>query len=389
MVLEDKAKYLRIRQMMKTADLDALLVKLPENVLYFSNWWPITGWGFALIFAEGNSLLFVPDTESLFAQRRIIQEMHEYEPNGNQGVISQLKSLDYASKKLKIGIEQSYEGVASTHLGYELAIPNTPFFSKLKKAFPNWILKDAISLITQMRAIKTEFDFKNLKMLNDINTYGLTAAAEAIQEEMSEISLASITEKVINEKICDYPDKVDFVRAFAFVMAGPTNGVRACWPYNISSGYRMKKGELCMLELNTQVNGYWSDLTRTWVVGRHPTAEQKDMMNTINGGIAQALKVAKPGVKTTDVDRASRNFIMNTQWAKYHTPFLGHGIGVKLHESIPMLYPDSPGTLEQGHYFTVEPGIYGKDILGALRIERDVWLGPKGPMISDTSPCEL
>ena len=144
-----------------------------------------------------------------------------------------------------------------------------------------------------------------------------------------------------------------------------------------------------MLELNTQVNGYWSDLTRTWVVGRNPRSDQKDMMDTLNKAVDCALKSLKPGVKTHDVDKASRDSIMATKWGKYHTPFLGHGIGVKLHEPVPMLYPKSPGTVELGHYFSVEPGLYGKEILGAMRIERDVWLGPNGPVITDQFPCEL
>ena len=144
-----------------------------------------------------------------------------------------------------------------------------------------------------------------------------------------------------------------------------------------------------MLELNTQVNGYWSDLTRTWVVGRNPTADQKDQIAAVNGGIAAAMKAIKPGLKTTDGDKASRDFIMKTKWGKYHTPFLGHGIGVKLHEPNPMIYPGSAGSFEQGHYFSVEPGIYGKEILGALRIERDVWLGPNGCVATDQFPCEL
>ena len=44
-MLEAKEKYEHIRKQLELADLDALLVKLPENILYFSNCWPITGWG--------------------------------------------------------------------------------------------------------------------------------------------------------------------------------------------------------------------------------------------------------------------------------------------------------------------------------------------------------
>lgn len=389
MALQDKEKYDRAKKAIKKAGLDAIFVKLPENVLYFSNWWPITGWGAALIFSDSDPILFTPNTESIFAKRRIISDMREYEPNGNKSLIDELLKLDIASKPLKIGIERSFEGVASTHLGYEESIPNTPLFDQIQKAIPKWQLSDAVPTIMELRAIKTTLDFENLALVNELNYFGLAAAGDAIQEEKSEMELACICEKAINEKIADYTGKVDFVRAFAFVMGGPENGSRACWPYNISTAYKMKKGELAMLELNTQVNGYWSDLTRTWVVGRKPTADQKDMIDTINGGIAEALKTCKPNTPTTKIDQASRDYIMKTKWAKFHTPFLGHGIGVKLHEPTPMLYPGSTGTVQTGHYFSVEPGIYGKEIKGALRIERDVYLSASGPVPTDKYPCEL
>ncbi len=389
MVLEDKDKYDRVSKILEESDLDAMFVKLPENVLYFSNWWPITGWGAALVFADRDPVLFTPDTESIFAKDRIISDMRVYVPNGNVSLIEELQKLDCAEETLKVGVEKSFEAVACTHLGYELSVPNEPFFKMLQSKIPKWDLVDGVSTITQMRAKKTAFEFERLKFVNEINNFGLEVAAEALKEEKNEMEIATLCESAINNKVNDLSEEIQFVRAFSFVMGGPENGARACWPYNISSGYHMKKGELCMMELNTQVNGYWSDITRTWVVGRNPTDEQKDMMDTINTAIKKAMKACKPGTLTRDVDKASRDYIMSTKWGEFHTPFLGHGIGVKLHEPIPMLTPESPGTVEQGHYFTIEPGLYGRKIMGALRIERDVWLGPDGPVATDTFPCEL
>ncbi|MHA1898865.1 MAG: M24 family metallopeptidase [Promethearchaeota archaeon] len=386
----DPIKFERARKRIRDEGLDGLLVKLPENVLYFSNWWPITGWGAVYLPAEGEPILLTPKTESLFAENRIIKDMREYEANGNESLIEELTKIIDAKKKMKIGVELTYESVACTHLGYELAVPNRPFFNLLSKRFPNWELHDAIPILTELRSVKTDLDFENLRLVNEINSFGLEAGAEAIQEEKTEMEIANIIESTINNKIHEYREKVTFIRAYAFVMGGPENGSRACWPYNISSAYKMKRGELCMVELNTQVNGYWADITRTWVVGRNPNDEQKDMMDTINNAIDSAMKAAKPCVKTHDVDKASRDVIMKTQWGKYHTPFLGHGIGFKLHEPIPMLYPNSPGELSKGNYFTIEPGLYGKEILGALRIERDVWLNNEGKIVAtDEFPCEL
>ncbi|MHA1756822.1 MAG: aminopeptidase P family N-terminal domain-containing protein, partial [Promethearchaeota archaeon] len=63
----DPIKFERARKRIRDEGLDGLLVKLPENVLYFSNWWPITGWGAVYLPAEGEPILLTPKTESLFA----------------------------------------------------------------------------------------------------------------------------------------------------------------------------------------------------------------------------------------------------------------------------------------------------------------------------------
>ena len=92
--------------------------------------------------------------------------------------------------------------------------------------------------------------------------------------------------------------------------------------------------------------------------GRNLTNDQKDMMDTVNAGIAAAMKATIPGTTTYGIDATSREVIMATQWGKYHTTFLEHGIRVKLHEPIPMLYPNSPVTVELGNHYTIEQGPY-------------------------------
>ena len=54
-----------------------------------------------------------------------------------------------------------------------------------------------------------------------------------------------------------------------------------------------------------------------------------------------------------------------------------------------MLTPNTFGTMEQGHYFSLEPGIYSKEILGACRIKRDAYLGSEGITFTDEYSCEL
>jgi len=207
-------------------------------------------------------------------------------------------------------------------------------------------------------------------------------------DDFTEMQIATECEKAIMDSIKDF-DGIDFIRAYAFVMAGP-NGIKASWPYNISTAYRCKRGDYVMLELNTQTNGFWSDLTRTWVCGRNPTKEQRDHEQAVNAAIEAAVKAMRPGNSWRGAYDASRAAIVESGFGVYHTPFLGHGIGVKLHEKVPMMTgsTDESFTFQHGHCCSVEPGLYFEGT-GALRFERNVAVLDMGTEFMDEFPCSL
>ncbi len=368
-------------------DLDVIISKYTENVLYFTNVWPITGWGISFTFRDGTSILYLPDSEMDFTSRATTGDIRPYGDTSLDGVKAIILQMDLDGKK--IGLELSKEGIASSHLGYEVAFPNMPTFDLIKKTCNGSTFTDATRIIDEMRACKTNLDLKQLRLVNDLNYYGLEVASELLHVEgFTEMQVATECEKTIMERVRDV-DKVDFIRSYAFVMAGP-NGIKASRPYNISTAYRCKKGEYVMLELNTQVNGFWSDLTRTWVCGRRPTQEQREHETAVNGAIEAAFNVMKPGNSWLGAYQASRKHIESCKLGQYHTPFLGHGIGVKLHEQAPMMHDkvDPSKKFEVGHYCSVEPGLYFKNT-GALRFERDVAITTQGVEIFDEFPCSL
>jgi Xaa-Pro aminopeptidase len=384
-VLKDSTKWDRVRGIMERNDLDALVVKFTENVLYFTNWWPITGWGVAIIFRDHAPVVFVPDSEMEWTKFSIIKDLRPYTPNGNESVYKQLGQLELTG--LRVGIEESVQNLASSHLCYEVQFPSKPFFEGLRTHFPRTTFIDATSAIYEMRRVKTAFEIEQLRLVQKMNAYGIAAAYDACETGATEMEIQTTFEKATSDAIAHHEDQVMFVRGIAFVMAGP-NGVKANYPYNISTAYKMKRGEFCMVEVNSQVNGYWSDLTRTFVVGHHPTVEQQDMFETINASIDAACRVMKPGCTTQEAYQASRAAIVKKPFAKFHAPFLGHGIGVKLHETPPLISSDSGGILELGNYVSVEPGLYLPE-MGALRIERNAIIREHSGEILDTALNQL
>nr|MDO8112395.1 Xaa-Pro peptidase family protein [Candidatus Sigynarchaeota archaeon] len=385
---KDEQKKARIKKIMEKHGIDVVISRFTENVLYFTNVWPITGWGVSITSRdEKEPVLFLPGSEMDFTRRATTGDIRPYEDTSIQSIERMVRGLKIKGKK--VGLELSKEGLASSHLGYEVAFPGKPTFDAISRALDNCTIVDATSAIDEMRECKTDNEIKQLKLVNDMNYYGLEAAAELLHADgFSEMQIATECEKAIMDAIRDYKE-VDYIRALAFVMAGP-NGIKASYPYNISSAYRCKKGEYVMLELNTQVNGFWSDLTRTWVCGRHPTQEQESQEEALNGAIDVAMTEMRPGNSWRHAYDVSRQFIVEKGFGKYHTPFLGHGIGVKLHEKAPMMSGsiDEQFKFQAGNYCSVEPGLYFEKV-GALRFERNVVIRESSVEITDEYPCSL
>jgi Xaa-Pro aminopeptidase len=384
-LLKDPQKWDRVREILERESLDAVIAKFTENVLYFTNWWPITGWGVAVVFRDREPVVFVPDTEMDWTKFAIVDDVRPYSPNGNDGVFQQLESLELGG--LRVGIEESVQNLAASHLTYEVQFPSKPFFDGLRDNFPATTFIDATPAIYDMRRVKTHFEIEQLRLVHKMNEHGMFAAYEACQAGATEMEVQTVFEKATNDAIADHSDEVIFVRALAFVMAGP-NGIKAHYPYNISTAYRMQAGEFCMIEINSQVNGYWSDLTRTCVVSHAPTPEQEEMFATLNASIDAACATMVPGCETAAAFWACRDVIAQTPYVQYHTSFLGHGIGVKLHEIPPVMAATSEGMLELGNYVSIEPGLYIPE-MGALRIERNAWVRENGAEIIDSVPNQL
>lgn len=373
---------------MEHYDIDVIICRFTENVLYFTNVWPVTGWGISIVSRDGDDpILFLPGSEMDFISRASTSDIRSYENTSLEAVEEMIRDLGIEGKK--VGLELSKESLASSNLGYEVAFPSKPTFDAVAQALNNCTIMDATPAIDEMRECKTDNEIVQLRQVNDLTYYGLEAAAELLTaDEFAEIQIATECEKAIMDSITDN-EGIDFIRAYAYVMAGP-NGIKASWPYNISTAYRCKKGEYVMLELNTQVNGFWSDLTRTWVCGRNPTKEQQDQEQAVNGAIDAAIKVMRPGNSWRQAYDVSREAIMESGLSAFHAPFLGHGIGVKLHEKVPMMTgsTDESFTFQNGHCCSIEPGLYFEGI-GALRFERNVAILDSGTEFMDEFPCAL
>jgi Xaa-Pro aminopeptidase len=125
-----------------------------------------------------------------------------------------------------------------------------------------------------------------------------------------------------------------------------------------------------MLELDVVADGYSSDTTRTFVVGR-PSKQQSKLLEAVLDSERSSISSIEPEVSAAEIARISIETIQRHGFGGYLVHRLGHGIGVGMHEPIPTLHIESKDILQPGMVHSVEPGIYSPKF-GGVRIEDDI-----------------
>ncbi len=166
------------------------------------------------------------------------------------------------------------------------------------------------------------------------------------------------------------------------VVAGPN----AASPHAAPSDRPLNEGDLVVIDWGTVVEGYRSDITRTFVVGE-PTPELLRIHDAVLAANQSGRLAARPGVPAQEVDRHARRAIAAAGYGQFFTHRTGHGLGLETHEP-PYIVEGELEILRPGMTFTVEPGVYLPGV-GGIRIEDDVLITEDGRETLTTLPREL
>jgi Xaa-Pro dipeptidase len=168
-------------------------------------------------------------------------------------------------------------------------------------------------------------------------------------------------------------------------------------PHGSSKPQTLREGSILMLDDGCTVEGYNSDITRTFVLGK-ATAQMRDKMNSVFELVKKAqtvaLHAARPGVAAADVDAAARKVITDGGYGPgftYFTHRVGHGIGLDGHEWPYFVKNDMYGwdlapRLKAGMTLSDEPGVYIKGEFG-IRLEDELLVTENGAeLLTPQSP---
>lgn len=154
--------------------------------------------------------------------------------------------------------------------------------------------------------------------------------------------------------------------AFETIVAGGPNGAL---PHARPTDRVVDLDDLVVVDVGAVVDGYRSDMTRTFCVGT-PSAEAAAVWEIVVAAQRAGRAAVRPGAPSSVVDVAARGLIEAAGYGAWFTHGTGHGVGLDVHEA-PTVPRSAGPILEVGHVLTVEPGVYLPGRFG-VRIEDTV-----------------
>lgn len=225
----------------------------------------------------------------------------------------------------------------------------------LQHAVPDARFEPASPLIGRIRAVKAPDELAALRR-----------AARGADEAFRQICTMKFQGRREEEVAADLADLLvqnGHARAeFTIVASGPN----AASPHHEPTGRTILPRDAVVMDFGGELGGYFSDTTRTVVVGEPPQGFER-VYETVQRAQEAACDAVRPGATCQDVDRAARRIIDDAGFGARFIHRTGHGIGLEVHEP-PYIIEGNEWVLEPGTTFSVEPGIYLEDSFG-VRIE--------------------
>jgi Xaa-Pro aminopeptidase len=345
----------RLRTSMRESELDGLLVSAPGNIFYLS--------GFR---GSAGALLITPDRAALLSDFRYRLQAKEQAP------AFQFVEVEHAffAGVAKAAMERSIR-----RLGYDAAHLTCARLDELSEAAPDLDLAPASRLVEQLRAVKSPSEVDCIRAAAALADRALAHIASLLRPGARERDIALEGEFLMRREGAE-------AAAFDLIVA---SGPRSALPHAQTTQRELQPGDLIVVDIGARVDGYCSDMTRTFAV-RSASSQAREMYELVYQAQRAAVAALRIGVSCGEVDSAARSIIEQAGYGEAFGHALGHGVGIQAHEA-PRLGPGEETKLAPGHVVTVEPGVYRSDF-GGVRLEDLLVVRPDGPETLTRSSME-
>lgn len=210
--------------------------------------------------------------------------------------------------------------------------------------------------IDQLRLIKTPQEIQKLRRAAFIANQAFTQMLAETKPAMSELDFAATLEF--------YARRLGAAKmSFDTIVA---SGANSALPHAKPTYKVFESGDLVTVDFGVVYQGYCSDMTRTFAIGRL-NDRQKEIYHVVQRAQSEALAAVKSGMPAKAIDNIARSIITEAGYGEYFGHATGHGVGLDIHEN-PRIAAASEVILRPGMVITIEPGIYIPGV-GGVRIE--------------------
>ncbi|MGD0793718.1 MAG: Xaa-Pro peptidase family protein [Terriglobales bacterium] len=351
----------KARRLMRENNLSAILLAPGTSLAYFTGIrWEGGERLFAMVLpAKGEAFYVSPAFEEGRAREQIAKAPDGGKPSSDVRIWQEDES-PYA----RVAQGLSDRGIASGAVGVE-ETAKFVFSDTLKKAAASATFTSATPVSAGCRMIKSRHEIDLMRLASKVTL----AAYEATYRSLK----VGMTQRDVGELLEAAHRKLGFEGG-----ADVQIGEFSAFPHGSVKPQGIQESTIVMIDGGCSVEGYASDITRTFVLGK-ASDKMKQVFDIVHRAQSAALAAAKPGVEAGSVDAAARKVITDAGYGpdyKYFTHRLGHGMGMDGHEW-PYLVRGNSTKLQPEMTFSDEPGIYIRGEFG-IRLEDDMHITESG-----------
>ena len=349
----------RARKLMNENALNAILLMEGTSLKYFTG---IRWWGgermFALVLpAKGDAFYVCPAFEEGRAREQIANA-----PDADRPDVRVWQEDESPYQRVAQGLKE--RGLSGAKLGIEETV-RFVFVDGIAKAAPLVAITSATPVTAGCRMIKSAHEIALMRLAAQVTLAAYQAAYLAVKDGMTQSEVQDLVQKA--------HDKLGFTGG-----ADVQIGEFSAFPHGSVTPQVVHEGTIVLMDGGCSVEGYASDITRTFVLGK-ATDKMKQVFDIVHHAQSAALAAARPGVECGSVDAAARKVIIDAGYGPDYTYFthrLGHGMGMDGHEW-PYLVRGNTTKLQANMTTSNEPGIYIRGEFG-IRLEDDMHVTENG-----------
>ncbi len=269
-------------------------------------------------------------------------------------------------------------GLERARIGINEDVISAKLHKRLVDALPDLSFIDISPLILGLRQIKSEEEISIIRKAAEVSRKGHKRAEEILREGLTELELAAEIETTLRKAghsgfLCLRGRNL----SGGYGIIGPSGpnlgvisgmgdititgrGLGPAFPFGASKR-KIKQGEMVIIDIGTNFQGYHSDEARMYVIGKADKKKRK-AFEIILDAQETALDVVKPGIKGKEVYKAAKKVVDKAGYGEYfaalkdypHYTYVGHGVGLEINEP-PLLTPEDETILRENMTLAIEP----------------------------------